>query len=93
MDFSVGLIASFQDGSNLRLMRCNGLHGVHKNKIENTKLTGKHIHIATERYIRKGFDAEAFAVAVDDDYNSVEAAFDCLIDKCNINIEGMLFKF
>ena len=39
--------------------------------------------MATERYIRKGF-----AVSVDDDYDNVESAFDCLVDKCNITVEG-----
>ena len=87
-DYSVGLVSTFQDGSNIRLMRCNGLHGTHRNNIEKTKLTGKHIHVATERYIRKGFDAEGVAVSVDNDYDNVESAFDCLIDKCNITVEG-----
>ena len=94
MDFSVGLVVTFQDGSIIKLMRCNGLHGEHRNRIEKTKLKGKHIHIATERYIRKGFDAEAFAIAIDDDYDNVESAFDCLVTKCNIDVEGMnLIKF
>lgn len=94
MDFSAGLTVYFQDGSNTNLMRCNGLHGQHRNKIEKTIIKGKHIHIATERYIRRGNDAEAFAVAVDDDYNNVESAFECLLDRCNIDIEGVrLFKF
>ena len=94
MDFSVGLIVNFQDGSNMRLMRCNGLHGGHRNKLERNRVTGKHIHIATERYIRNGFDAEGFAEAINDDYDNIESAFYCLISKCNINIEGTnIFQF
>lgn len=88
-DFSIGLRCDFKDGSTINLMRCNGNHGIHRNKIENITLTGRHIHIATERYIRKGLDAEGFAIEAENEYNNFESAFNCLTRKCNIILVGL----
>lgn len=40
-DFSVGLRYKFKDGSEINLMRCNGFHSTHRNKIERTSLAGR----------------------------------------------------
>ena len=88
MDFSVGLRVKFQDGSRMILMRCNGLHGGHTNHIEHERLEGRHIHIATERYVRRGHRDEGYAIDAEDKYNNAESAFNYLMKRCNISIEG-----
>ena len=95
MDFSVGLRVTFQDGSYITLMRCNGVHGGHINHIEHERLDGRHIHIATERYVQRGHRSEGYAFDAGDEYNNVDTAFKTLMKRCNISIEGQdltLFK-
>lgn len=46
MDFSVGLKVVFKDNSSLNLIRCNGVHGRHRNDLENTVFEDEfHVHI------------------------------------------------
>lgn len=62
-DFSVILTVIRPDGS-LNLRRHNGTSHAHSNPIEGDKFQGVcHIHEATERYQRRGSDAEHFARA------------------------------
>lgn len=89
MDFSVGLRVDFQDGNPIRLMRCNGLHGSHTNHIERAMLEGKHIHIATERYIKRGHNEDGYAVEARNEYNNLDSALEYLLSRCHITIEGM----
>src|SRR5579862_2084939 len=66
-----------------KLRRYNGLHpGAHKNKIEKKWLERTfHIHTATERYQRAGFEEEGFAV-VSTKYADIRGALDLMIAEC-----------
>lgn len=65
-DFSVILTVIRPDGS-LNLRRHNGTSHAHSNPIEGERFQGVcHVHEATERYQRRGSDAEHFARATSD---------------------------
>jgi hypothetical protein len=65
-----------------RLRRYNGRSHGHRNRLEGTRLgIGFHIHSATERYQRAGFDEDAFA-EVTDRYGGLWEAVGCLIEDC-----------
>nr|WP_319539749.1 hypothetical protein [uncultured Methanospirillum sp.] len=68
-----------------RLRRYNGKHAsIHKNFIEKTKFVDCfHIHYATERYQRAGYDEDKFAEETDR-FTSIPEALDCLFADCNI---------
>ena len=85
-DFSVGLKVAFRDGSRLNIVRCNGVHGRHRNDMENEHFENEcHLHTATERYIQNGSYAEKYAEPTDE-YISVEGALEYLLRKCNISV-------
>lgn len=65
--FSIGLVYNPSDSPDkLILLRCNGAHGEHKNKvIDNVTIPGCHIHRATNAAIVEGLAAEAHAKATD----------------------------
>ena len=84
-DFSVILSMENTSGSDFILMRCNGPHE-HHNYIERTRISGTHIHIATERYAELGRKNEGFA-ELTDEYTNFEGALYSLIKHCNISIE------
>ena len=80
LDFSVILmVTSNQD---FKLRRYNGWTGGHRNPIEKERIEGFHIHYATERYQRRGFKEETYAVPTER-YNSYEGALRCLIKDAN----------
>jgi len=97
LDFSV--ILAFQlPGlhSYFRLRRYNGLHaGVHTNVLECEKITGFHIHTATERYQRSsGLKPDSFAERTNR-YWSLESAVECLLFDCGFRSpmeDAPLFK-
>lgn len=81
--FSAILMALDLDGiRRFRLRRYNGRSHGHRNQIEGSRLAiGFHIHTATERYQRAGFDEDAFAEATDR-YSDLWVAVECLIGDC-----------
>ncbi|WP_281679579.1 DUF6978 family protein [Synergistes jonesii] len=85
-DFSVILSVHTKDGANFNLMRCNGPSHVHRNMIEDTKIIGPHRHIATQRYIEFGGDAEGFAESVDV-YKSFNEALEYMMKAANISTQ------
>ena len=62
-----------------RLLRYNGLHAPHTNRIEGNVIDGYHIHMATERYQKRGFDEDTYAEATDR-YVDLEGALICLLE-------------
>jgi len=89
LDFTVGLKVQFSDGSSSILMRCNGIHGRHYNRLEHQEFIDLyHIHVATERYVNKGLDAEGYA-EITNTYRSVNGALECLLSRCNIIYEDI----
>lgn len=92
-DFSVGLKVTFKDGSKVNLIRCNGLHGRHRNDLENSFFEDQcHVHVATERYIKNGSAAEKYAETTDM-YENLNGALKYILDRCNIiYMENGLFS-
>jgi hypothetical protein len=68
-----------------RLTRNNGggQGKPHRNFIEKNEVRGPHIHLATERYQRRGADEDHFAIETDR-FATLEQAIDCLINDCAI---------
>ena len=66
-----------------RLRRYNGKSHQHSNKIEGEKFYNFHIHQATERYQRAGFEEDAYAVSCSE-YADTQGALDCFIKDCAI---------
>jgi hypothetical protein len=62
-------------------MGYNGNNHEHTNRIEKTKFTGYHIHLATERYQLVGGDEDGYAETTDR-YYDVHGALQCLVDDC-----------
>jgi hypothetical protein len=65
-DFSVvfSFLSKAKDSQWFRLKRYNGRHpplGIHKNRIEKTRIEGFHIHTATLRYQQRTSKEEGFA--------------------------------
>jgi hypothetical protein len=85
-DFSV--VLSFLQGKDnrwFRLRRYNGLHpplGLHKNRIEKTKVRGFHIHKATHRYQLRAPKEDGFAEPTTE-YNEVWGALELMIRECS----------
>lgn len=68
-----------------RLLRYNGLHAPHTNPIEGNSFDGYHIHRATERYQKRGFDEDTYA-EVTDRYDDLEGALNCLLEDAGFDI-------
>jgi hypothetical protein len=66
------------------LIRCNGRHE-HTNQIENEKINGFHIHMATERYLDLGNNNPGYAVLTDE-YTSYSGALDTMIRRYGFQI-------
>lgn len=83
LDFSA-ILAVFAPQLNryFRLRRYNGWTDPHTNRIEKEKVDGFHIHIATERYQRRGFREDAYAEPTVR-YDNLDGALRCLIDDAN----------
>lgn len=81
-DFSIILciIIGYKE---FRLRRYNGDHGQHTNKIEETKITGTHVHKATERYQDLGIAEDWYAEECKM-FNSAESAYKLMRKQANI---------
>ncbi len=78
-NFSVGLIYK-----NTHLIRCNGIHGVHKNKIiNNNEFNVFHIHKATQEVIEQELDSCSDA-QLTNEYATFEEALFFFIKHINI---------
>ena len=64
-----------------RLRRYNGFHE-HTNKLEGNSFRTFHIHHATERYQRAGWDEDRYAVETDR-YTTLDGALEALLDDCS----------
>jgi len=76
-----------------RLRRYNGRHH-HTNVLENEHFYDFHVHTATERYQRLGFDEDHFAQITNRHY-SLDSAVRCLLDECGFRSaieDGPLFR-
>ena len=93
-DFSVILgVINPKTGVLFRLRRYNSIaKRPHNNKIEKQKIYGYHIHYATERYQRIGYDEDTFAEETDR-YHNFEGAIQCLIQDGNFELPPQLTLF
>ena len=83
LDFSV-ILSIFIQNNPFILKRYNGNHpSPHFNKIEKEKITGFHIHEATQRYQEKGFYAECYAKPTQR-YNDWKTALEIMFSDNNI---------
>lgn len=94
-NFSVGI--AFEDGAGhvYRLLRFNGQHpSPHVNRLgeqPNFAPYERHVHIATESYI-KARDAKHDGLAIPaEDYNDYHSALDQLSLRANLTVDGMLW--
>ena len=53
------------------VLRLNGNHGTHKNRLGKTSVKGPHIHLMTERYQERTTHPDGFAVETDE-YTDLE---------------------
>ena len=68
-----------------RLRRYNGSSHRHSNRIEGDRITGFHIHMATQRYQERGMKEDGFAIPTDR-YNDLAGAVACLSDDAHVHI-------
>jgi hypothetical protein len=88
-DFSVILTVIRPDGS-LNLRRHNGTSHAHSNPIEGNRFQGIcHVHEATERYQRRGSDAEHFA-RVTSDFSDLATALNAMLRVANFQPPAQL---
>lgn len=74
------------------IRRYNGNNHIHYNRIENNeKISGFHIHIATERYQERNQEEESYAIETDR-YTNVKEALECLIEDANFITPIKLFE-
>lgn len=66
-----------------RLRRYNSKSHPHTNSIEKRNFYDFHIHQATERYQKAGFDEDAYAQPYPG-YANVQGALDCMVEDCAI---------
>lgn len=82
LDFSVILAYLPKNTSQVfRLRRYNGKSHEHTNPIEKESFYQFHIHLATERYQREGFEADKHAEPTDR-FNDLAGAIECLLADC-----------
>jgi hypothetical protein len=74
-----------KSSSFFRLLRYNGLHAPHTNPIEGNEIDGYHIHRATERYQKRGFDEDTYT-ELTDRYVDLEGALICLLEDAGFDI-------
>lgn len=84
-NFTAGLRWAPKSGEPLILMRCNGGSHKHTNQLEKTEfpIGNCHVHVATERYIASGRNAEHYA-EITTDYQTHKGALHALCTMCNI---------
>ena len=84
-NFSCGLRWKSPSSQEIILVRYNGDGHIHRNHLEKETIEfKKHIHKATERYIKAGKKAEHYAKETDR-YNDLPGALRCLAEDCNIS--------
>lgn len=89
LDFSIILLFDDADGSEYRLIRYNGKHpSRHTNRWEKDRSLANaqfepdfHIHRATERYQRDGYEIDGYAEVVSS-YGDFGSAMDRFLDGC-----------
>jgi hypothetical protein len=83
-NFSIILIYKDISKGEIPIIRFNGNHGSHRNRIENETINGPHIHIMTERYQLHSTHPDGFAEPANG-YKDLEGAFKLFLERVNIS--------
>lgn len=83
-NFSVILIYKDANRNDHVILRLNGDHGKHTNRLEKTVVYGPHIHILTERYQQRTNHPDGYAEATDR-YSDLAGAIETFMDIANIS--------
>jgi hypothetical protein len=86
LDFSV-ILLYYVPKTNVmfRLRRYNGKSHEHTNKIEGQRFFDFHVHTATERYQKAGWDEDAFATPTDR-FSDITQAVHCMLQDCGFQL-------
>lgn len=90
-DFSVILMYQQECGKLYILRRYNGSSHSHRNKIEKDRLRGFHMHLATERYQKAGYDIDGYAESTNS-YTNWHDALSKMIADCNFKLDKSLLS-
>ena len=82
-NFSVILVYKDSNKNDHAILRLNGNHGRHKNRIEGDVISGPHIHKMTERYQERTTHPDGYAEATDR-YTDLGDAIDLFMEMTNI---------
>ncbi len=82
-NFSVILVYRDVNKNDHVILRFNGNHGRHKNRIEKDEVDGPHIHIMTERYQLKTTHPDGYAQATSE-YKDLDGAIESFMKMANI---------
>ena len=86
-NYSIILVYIGPGKREIPVLRFNGNHGRHKNKIEGDIVDGPHIHKLTGRYQRKTTHPDGYAVATSD-YHDLQGAVIAFMRAANIRVRG-----
>lgn len=82
-NFSVILIYKDSNKNDRTILRLNGNHGRHRNRLEKITIQGPHIHYMTERYQERTTHPDGYAVETQK-YDDLGGAIDLLMEVANI---------
>ena len=86
-NFSIILVYEGQGKREIPVLRFNGNHGRHKNRLERETIDGPHIHKLTERYQRMTTHPDGYAVATRD-YTDLKSALGAFMKATNVKVKG-----
>ncbi len=86
-NFSIILVYEGQGKREIPVLRFNGNHGRHKNRLEGEIVNGPHIHKLTERYQRTTTHPDGYAVATRE-YTDLRSALDAFMKAANIRVKS-----
>lgn len=87
LNFSVILVYIDDVKREYVIVRYNGNHGSHRNRIEKDTIIGPHIHYLTERYQERTTHPDGYAEGTDR-YLDIDGAIDVFLEDMNIMFRG-----
>ncbi len=86
-NFSIILVYEGRGRREVPVLRFNGNHGRHKNRIEGETIDGPHIHKLTERYQMETTHPDGYAVATSG-YADLKGALDAFMKAAHIRVKS-----
>ncbi len=84
-NFSVILVFKDSNRNYRPILRLNGNHGTHCNRLERELICGPHIHKITEKYQKRTNHPDGYAVATDR-YTDLHEAIEVFMELANVRI-------